>query len=732
MLAIFSAYFITTLRFTFSFDQFFPQGDEDLEFYKNFTKEFEADDNFLLIAIENKPTVFDSTFLNKFHNFSLDVRNIHSIIKTQSLTQINYPVKTPFGYSAIPAIHLNEPDKYENDRNRVLQDDRIVNSLIDKKATSLVVACKTIPDIDLSQSGKLIQALDSLITVYGFEKSHLLGRANFQKELVEFQKKEILLSFIVSIFLVTVIMVLLYKKPIGIVIALGSIALGLLLFMGLLGAWGRNLNALSALYPVLMLIVGSSDVIHIFSKYIDELKKGKTKELAMSITIKEIGMATLFTSVTTAIGFATLLTSKIQTVREFGVNSAIGVMVAYITVLLFTTSILALFDKDKIIAENDRSHRWDRFLIKIYWFTKYKAKLIGTLSVGIIIFLIIGMTQISTNYNVEDNLPIGSKITEDFKYFEENYAGFRPLEFAIMTKNNVSADSYAVVKEVDKLEDKLQGTNVINSIVSLATLYKSIEKVNRSNTESGYVFPESEEQFNKSKKLIERISDNEMAVLLSKDKTKTRLSSRITDIGADSIKALGIRLDTWVDKNLDTSLITVKRTGTGLILDKNAEYVTNDLISGLGLSLIIISILMGLLFRSMRMLMIAVIPNTIPLIFAAGLMGYLGINLEAGISIVFALIFGIAVDDTIHFLGRFKLCLQDGKSVERSIKLTLRETGKAIIFTSIILFFGFFNMIFSSNPPTLTIGLLISVTLIAAVVCDLLLLPVLIRRFYKV
>jgi predicted RND superfamily exporter protein len=190
-------------------------------------------------------------------------------------------------------------------------------------------------------------------------------------------------------------------------------------------------------------------------------------------------------------------------------------------------------------------------------------------------------------------------------------------------------------------------------------------------------------------------------------------------------------LDQWVDTNIDTSLIAVRRTGTGLILDKNSEYVTTSLLQGLGLSIVLITVLMGLLFKSLRMLFLALVPNLLPLLFAAAMLGFFNIELEAGVAIMFTIIFGIAVDDTIHFLGRYKICLQNGMSNAQAVEQTINETGKAIIFTTIILFFGFFNMIFSVNPPTFTVGILISITLVGALICDLLLLPALLLRFMK-
>ncbi|MBK8669526.1 MAG: MMPL family transporter [Saprospiraceae bacterium] len=732
LFAIISGYYTTQLKFGFSFEQFFPKGDPDLEFYKNFAKDFESDDSFLLIGIENKPTVFDSSFLSRFHELSLELRNIDYITKVQSLTMIESPVRTPFGISTIPLIHMDNPSYYEQDKKTVTQDARFVYNLIDSNATSLVIAAKTKENIDMAESRVLTDSVDSLINKFGFSShAHILGRAYFQRELVDFQIREIIMAFIASLVLVTLIMILIYRRPIGILIALGSIALGLLLFTGYLGFTGTELNAISALFPVIMLIVGSSDVIHIFSKYVDELNHGRDKELAMQVTIKEIGMATFMTSFTTAIGFASLMTSRLQTISDFGWSAAIGVMIAYVTVIFFTTSLLSLYDKEKIIKENYHHSRWDAILGKIFFINDKKQKNIFTITILLMLVFIAGITQISTNYNIENNLPRGAKVTEDFKFFESNYAGFRPLEFAITSKTDEKADDFKILQEVDKLEEKVKSTGVIKSSLSLATIYRSINKMNHANSDSFYVFPESEEDFNASKKLIDNVISEESNILVNESKTKTRISARITDIGADKIKALGTELDHWVDTHIDTSLISVRRTGTGLILDKNAEYVTTNLLQGIVISILIIALLMGFLFGSFKMLIIALIPNLIPLFFAGAVLGYFGIELDAGVAIMFTIIFGIAVDDTIHFLTRFKICIASGLSQKEAIRKTIFETGKAIIFTSVILFFGFFTMIFSVNPPTFTVGILISVTLFSALICDLLLLPALIMRFIK-
>lgn len=721
-------YQVYHLKFSFDFEQFFPEGDPDLEFFQDFIKEFETDDNFLLIAVENNPTIFEQDFLEKFHEFTLEVRNIPHVTRVQSLTTMDYPIKTPFGVNTIPIIHIDQPEKYDADKERILTDKRFVNNFIDEKAQAIAITARTIDAIDLNQSKEMMEAYEALIKKYDFDDIHVLGRAYFQDELVEMQKNEIIVSTIVSGILIIFILMFIFRKPIGVWIALSSIGLGLLYFLGIIGILGRELNVMAALYPVLMLIVGTSDVIHIMSKYVDELRKGLPKREAMVITIKEIGLATLFTSITTAIGFATLITSNVRPIREFGLNAAMGVIIAYVTVIFLTTSMLTLFTREQIIKETKGTDFWQRLMQNWYGKTLKHGKLIVGISAVIVSLCFYGMSLITMNYTVESNLPITAKITDDFKYFEEKFSGFRPIEFAITVKqDSLQADSYAVLKEVSKIEDKLLENENFRSIVGLTTLYKSLERMNKGNRADAYKFPTTERSFKKSKRLIERMGGSEASVMISKDKKKTRISTRVADIGAESIKSEGEEIDNWIKENVDTSLIDVKRTGTGLLIDKNAVYIRDNLLSGLAIALVLVSLLMALLFKNTRMLFVALVPNFIPVLFAAGLLGFLGIQLEAGVSIVFAVVFGIAVDDTIHFLSKYKLARDKNNSVEESIRITFEETGKAITFTTIILFFGFMVMFFSNHPPSVTVGMLISVTLVGALICDLFLLPVLMR-----
>ncbi|MEM9261846.1 MAG: MMPL family transporter, partial [Bacteroidota bacterium] len=280
---------------------------------------------------------------------------------------------------------------------------------------------------------------------------------------------------------------------------------------------------------------------------------------------------------------------------------------------------------------------------------------------------------------------------------------------------------------IGKIEDYVKQFDAVESTASITAVYRSINQMFNNNRPDAYVLPEDETTYRRYQRLARQIPAGSMNVLMNQDQTKARITSRLDDLGADSVKVFLDRTNAWINANVDTNLVAVRSTGSGVIIDKNSEYIRRNLLQGLGLAILIVCVLMALLFKSWRMLIVSLVPNILPLLMAGAMIGFLGIELEAGVSIVFAIIFGIAVDDTIHFLAKYRLARGRGMAVDEAIHLTFREAGKAIVLTSVVLFFGFLVMLFSIHPPSVTIGLLISLTLASAVVSDLMLIPLLLR-----
>ena len=729
-LGVLSVSVLEDLKFSFDFSQFFPEEDPDLEFYKEFVSEFGTDDNFLLVAIKNDSTIFENDFLNKFQKFSEESKKFDFVTESISLTSLSYPLKTSFGYTALPIIHKDEK-QYLKDWSKIQEDELFVNVLIDKNAKSLVVALQTADDLDYKKSEILLNQLRGSLKKNQLTDYHILGRAFFYEAIVEMQKSEVLKTTVVASILVFIILLLVYRSIPVVLISVLSIGLSLLLFLGLLSILGKELNAMAAFYPVLMLIVGTSDVIHITDSFIRKIQNGLDRYTAIASSLKEVGLTTLLTSITTAIGFITLLSSRLVSIQDFGINAAIGVLVAYLTVIFFTGSLLISMPEKVLIGQKSISKKWVSYLLHINTFTKRHPKGIIYGTIVFTLLCILGVSLISTNYEFKQTLPNESKIASDFDFFQKNYSGFRPLEIAVIVEGTNKVTDFSVVQEIEKLTTYLKGIKSIGNLQSANLPYKIINKANNLNKSEYFTLPSNELLFERYKKDAKKLARKQLARFVNPTEQMARVNGKLQDVGTDSLKIIYSQIDQFSLNKLDTSLVEVKVTGKSMLLDKNSEYIRKSLLEGLLYGLLLIGVIMVLVFRNFKMFLISLVPNLLPIVFAGSILGFLGIPLEASLSVVFAIVFGIAVDDTIHFLGKYKLSIAQGLSQEKALEKTFVQTGRALVITTIILFFGFMVLLFSIHQPSITIGIIISVTLVTALILDLLLLPVLIRKLMK-
>ncbi len=727
-LAIASIFLLNGLKFSFDFKQFFPKDDPDLIFYNAFTAEFGQDDSFLMIAIENEGSVFENDFLERFHQFTLKAKKLPYVTESQSLTTLFYPIKTSFGYARLPMIHLGDSSQYGKDWQKIQNDSLFTNTLIDTKASSMIVVLKTQDELDYSQSVTLLAALRKSLREHRLPTYHILGRVFFYEAIVKMQKRELGVVSIISTILVLGLLFIVYRRPTIVMIIMVSIALSLLLFMGILSLLGRELNALSAFYPILILVVGTSDIIHIVDNYLFKLRQGFPKEAAIIATLREVGLTTFMTSATTAIGFMSLMTSKLSSIQDFGINSAVGVFMAYFTALFFTTSLLILVSPKYVVYSRIQTTKWTQYLSKINGITRHYPKIILLASLLFMLICFWGVSKITTDFRFNENLPKGDKITSDFLYFQKNYAGFRPLEIAILAKEGHKVTDYNLLQDIDHIEQRLKSIKAIGNVRSAALLYKWLNKAFHLGRQEFFVLPNGKSKFESLQKEAHKLARKQFNNFVNKDASKGRITMQVLDVGTDSLTKINSEITTFLATQTDTSLATFRLTGKGLLLDKNSIYIRDSLLQGLALALLLISLIMTMLFRDWKILLVALIPNVLPLLFAGAILGFLGIPLEASIAVVFVIIFGISVDDSIHFLGKYKICKKIGLGDEAAIEKTFKETGKALIITTLLLIFGFMVLLFSVQRPTVVIGLLISITLLTALIMDLFLLPVLLRK----
>jgi uncharacterized protein len=733
ILVIVSLFGVKHLTFDYNFESFFPKHSKELDIYYQFRDYFEPDDNFIMVVLENDGrTVFEKEFLLKVDSFTKEANTaIPHIQKAYSPTNVYRPLIVAGTFGKVPVLHVSQPEKLKSDSIKLQNDPRFYGRFIAQDSKSLAVILKTTGILGHKASAELQEALDQLVRHYGFVGYHIIGRSYFQSIFGKLAKREFVIYTLVSAVFVTFVLVLIFKKPAGVFIALVSVLFGMILFIGFLSWMHTELDPLGNLFPVLLLIVGISDVIHIMTKYISEQRKGLGKTEAIRVTFKEIGLATFLTSLTTAIGFLTLTTSSIPPIRKFGLFAAVGVFIAYITVLLFTTALISLFDSRHIIKQSPGKNLWQKWMDKLFVISIKKQKTIMISGMVVVLVSLYGISMITTNAHLINNFPRFDKTRIDFKFIEKHYGGFRSLEMGIYPQGGYHIFDEDVMQGVDQLEQYLGSVPTFYSPVSPVTFIKSINRGLHLDKGGFYTFPESEKEYKKVLKYLDKAPGHAINVLVNKKENVGRLSVKTKDLGSDNSHQLRLEIDNWVKNNLDSNVVKVRMTGTSLLFDKNSDYVRQNIFLGLGLALLAISLLMALVFKNWRMVFISLIPNMVPLLIGGAVIGYFQIELDAATSIIFAISFGIVVDDTIHFLSKFKLEQLKGHSVKESVRITFLESGKAICITSIILFIGFSVLITSSYPATFYIGILIAVTLSSALIADLMLTPVLLYHFYK-
>ena len=729
---IISFVFISNLKVKYDLQSFFIERDEDLDFYNEFRKDFDSDENVLLIAINSKSGIYNFDLLKKINDFTIDSKQLPHVIDANSITTIKSVVKSPMGFISFPYLHYKDTLKYKSDSSRIAKDSQINGWFVSDDAMTATVILEIEQDLDEQSKDNLISELDNLVAVYSFPKVHFAGTLNYETRYYRMIGKEIKLNILLSFTLIVVILILIFRTLSGVFIPVITVLIAMIFLYGFLGIFHKPLNVLSTLFPTIILVVGISNIIHILSKYRDLLEKGKQKKLAIIETFKELRITIFLTSLTTAIGFFSLSISSLKPFRSFGIDAGIGVLIAFVVAITFVPAVLYNIKATSIYKKPKLNFSvWTRILEKVYFLiNRYPIRIIFITGV-ILIVSIIGIFRINTNNYILSNFSNDSPIKKDFLFFEENLSGVRTLEMSIDVNKGDSIMNIEILKMIDKVHSYLDESPEYMMLFSPVTIYKYMNKIYKGNSSSAYKLPISQSVIDKYDHKALEINRKLYFKFIDSSRARGRLTARMQDVGTDKIKLLNNKTENWISNNIDADIVTFRIVGKMFLADKSNDYLLRNMLFSLVIAFFIVSIVMMLLFNNLKMVIISLIPNVLPLIVVAAIMGFSGIILNGPISMIFTIGFVIAVDDTIHLLTKFKLEFKEGKNVKDAIQITLYETGRAVIITTIILFFGFIVLLHSDMKEVFYQGLLIGIMLVTALVADLFLLPVLLVYFLK-
>jgi predicted RND superfamily exporter protein len=590
----------------------------------------------------------------------------------------------------------------------------------------------TAPELTKQEGEELKEAITAKVAELELGKYHLAGKVLLQTEIINRMGMEVALFMSASIVLVSIFLFLTFRSVWLVWVPLVVVLLALVWCLGLMGFLGKPIDILTVMMPVILFVVGMSDVVHILTRYLAEIQGGKQKVETIRVTFREVGLATFLTTFTTALGFLTLTNTNVVPVQNFALYTAISVFIAFALAFVMMPAILVLMKKPPARRAAANNQGWHTGMRRLFSFVFRNQKAILGVSAGTILLSLIGISQVRVDARMLEDLNNNDPIAQDFQFFEKSFSGVRPFELHLTTSPGHSLFDLEVLQEIDQIEKYLLNTYGLNFITSPATVVKGLNRALNGGDQEFFRLPATEKEMARIQRQMKQLRQKAfMAAIVSEDQQQGRLSGKMGDIGSSAAKVLNRDLQAYIDREINPELLQTRLTGSALLLDKNNDFLTTNMLQGLLIAFVAVALIVGFIYRSWAMVWIALIPNMIPLLIIGALLGFTGVTMKISTSLIFTIAFGIAVDDTIHFISKLKLELAAGKSLLYALKNTMISTGKAIILTTCILMAGFMTMIASTFNSTFYIGLLISLTLLLAVVADLLLLPVLILKFYR-
>ena len=728
IITVFLAFQIPNLEFDYELENFFPLDDPDLAFYQGFSEKFGQDNDFLLLGIESEHGIFNSDFLNKIDTLTNSLSSLASTKSVFSISNLKNIRKTPLGYIDIPLIHKNESQKLIRDSINFYKEPVYRNSFLSKTGNSIKVILLHEKFFSEKDAKVYIIKIESIIKSIGFDSTYIAGKAKAQNIFIETVKSEFSRFLLFSLFLIILMLLIYMKKPLLILITLLIAGFTLIASLGLMSILGKKIDLLTSLIPTILMVVSMSNIVHLFSKIREENIKLDDTSTATKKAVKEVGFATLLTTLTTAFGFLTLVSIRVKPIFELGIYTAIGILIAFaFTYFIFPQIIILTKPKFSTKKINLRT---DVFLRNTFHLVLRKQKRIFLSFFVFTIIVITGITFININSSLIDDLPQQDDIVKDFAFFTEEFEGAKPWSMSIVLKDT-SKTIYQkeVIIEIEKIEvlaKKIIGTDGIFSPVSYV---KSANRILHQGKVNFYQLPDNQKDWNASLKFINKFKP-ERKLMKVTHQNEAQLTGYNKEIGSKKLLERTKIFLNQVDKDINHNLLSYQITGTSHLIDKSHEMLSINLVKGIVLAVLLVAIISGFLFRSFKMVLITIIPNLIPIMATAAIMGYFGIDLNLGTSIIFAISFGIVVDDSIHFLSKFRIEKKKGLNHLYALKRTIISTGSPIIFTTIILTSGFLIFTISNFSATFYTGLFVSVSFTVALIADLLLLPVLILWFY--
>ena len=567
-------------------------------------------------------------------------------------------------------------------------------------------------------------------------KCHMSGLPYIRVTMARMVKKELNMFLILALIVTATIMFLFFRSFKVVLISLLVVGIAVIWAVGIMGLLGYKITMITGMIPPLLIVIGIPNAVFLLNKYHQEYRGHGNKIKALQRVIRKIGNATFLTNLTTASGFATFIITQSPILVEFGILSSINIILLYFLSILLIPIIFSFLDppSERHVKHLDKG--WTNKLVDgLVYIVVHHRRAIYITTIAIVLFGGWGITKMYISGYMVDDLPHENAVYKDLKFFEKHLKGIMPLEVLIDTKKGNGVMRSSFLRKVDNLQTALEPEEELSKPTSLVEGLKVARQAYYNGNPKYFSLPSSQER-NFILRYVPKQTDEESSGLMQNFvdslRQKTRVSYQVADIGVTRMNHLTERITELTDSIFPKDKYDVTITGGSVVHQKGTSYLVRNLFSSLGVAILIIAVFMALMFSSKRMVLVALIPNMIPLLITSAIMGIFGIPLKASTILVFSIALGISVDDTIHYLAKYRQELEETNwSIKASVILALKETGVSMLYTSIILFFGFGIFSISSFGGTSALGVLVSITLLLAMFVNLVLLPTLLMSLDK-
>ena len=735
LITAFLASKIGDIKFSHSEANLLPKDHEENIKYDNFLDIFGEEGNLILLAV-NDTTLFQVDNFNSWNEFAREIDAYTEVDFTLSIGDIKKLAKDkknqkffleplygsdPSSDSEVKEIKSELFDRlpfydhvlYNKEtgtiQTAIYLDQKIVNSKIREQFVFKILN----PAIEKFEKDT---GLD--VRVSGMPYIRTMNAQNIIDEIGIFVG--------LALFITSLIFWLFFRSYRATFITMLVVSIGVVWAFGFIGWFQYEISVLMALIPPLIIVIGVPNAIFLINKYQQEVKKHGNQAKSLQRVISKIGNATLMTNITTASGFATFIFTNSQLLNEFGIIASINILAIFFLSLFIIPIIYSFMHKPKERHLEHLERKWIDAIVN--WMentVRHHRIAIYISTVGIIVISIIGVYMIRVSGSIIEDMPKGKQFYKDILFFENEFGGIMPLEILIDTKKKKGVMNLSTLKRMNKLEEEIDEIPELSKTISVLNMVRYSKQAFYNGNPKYYQLPtEQEKNFILAYTKNSGADSDMLKNFVDSTGQYARMTTFMRDIGTDKMELIEERIQAKVNQVFPGERFDVSLTGKALVFLKGTNYLVKNLVISLSLAILLISIFMAWMFRSYKMILISLIPNMLPLLITAGLMGYLGVPIKPSTILVFSIAFGISVDDTIHFLAKYRQELIAHKwQVRKSVYAALRETGVSMFYTSVVLFFGFLIFTVSSFGGTKALGGLVSVTLLFAMVANLLLLP---------